>query len=322
MASSRGRARHMTSIRPGGKRVLSALALLVLIGIAGCAQVDKLKSRVGERLVPHRSARFIPAVPAVKSGDSASPALTTIINDQLQRGHYAEGERALRRHLARHPDDRAAQAMLRQLTVDPERMLGRSARNYIVRTDDSYSSLADRYLGDPSLFLVLARYNHSVNPSKLRKGETVRIPLAAARASTLPEVAAHSAENAGPTASATPSTASSLGADIEMPAAKATRLQRESLALLDQGHKDQALARMDQALRIDPHLQPSGSQAASLRQQLLATYHQRAIVLYRNQQLDPAIDLWDHVLAIDPDYERAVVYRERARELKQRLKQY
>jgi tetratricopeptide (TPR) repeat protein len=54
---------------------------------------------------------------------------------------------------------------------------------------------------------------------------------------------------------------------------------------------------------------------------LLGSYHERAVVLYRDQQLDQAIALWDHVLAIDPSYERAVIYRARAVELQQRLKQ-
>jgi tetratricopeptide (TPR) repeat protein len=54
---------------------------------------------------------------------------------------------------------------------------------------------------------------------------------------------------------------------------------------------------------------------------VLNNYHQRAIVLYRDQKLDQAIALWDHVLAIDPGYEAATVYRTRALELKHRLKQ-
>ncbi|HTM29615.1 MAG TPA: LysM domain-containing protein, partial [Rhodanobacter sp.] len=60
----------------------------------------------------------------------------------------------------------------------------------------------------------------------------------------------------------------------------------------------------------------------ALRSQLLDSYHERAIVLYRDQQLDQAIVLWNRVLAIAPGYEPAVVYRARALELKQRLRQY
>ena len=306
-------------------RLLSALALLAMLGIVGCAQVDKLKSRVGEQLAPHRTTRFIPTVETAQAGDPGTSSLATIINAQLQHGHYAEGEHALRRYLAQHPGDRSAQAMLRQLTVDPDQMLGHSSRNYVVQADDSYSSLAARYLGDPSLFLVLARYNDSANPSRLRKGETVRLPLAAANTSTMPEASAPGANDIHRTEPSTPSAPladTSSVAGTETPAAKARRLQRESAVLLSQGHKEQALARLDGALLINPRLQPTGPEVASLRQQLVVTYHQRAIVLYRNQQLDPAINLWDHVLAIDPGYEPAVVYRTRARELKQRLKQY
>jgi len=105
-------------------------------------------------------------------------------------------------------------------------------------------------------------------------------------------------------------------------AAKARRLQDESLALLHKGQRTQALERMDQALDVDPGLPPDGADAKALRKQLVSVYHQRAIVLYRDQQLDQAISLWNRVLAIEPDFEPATVYRARALELKQRLKQY
>ena len=40
---------------------------------------------------------------------------------------------------------------------------------------------------------------------------------------------------------------------------------------------------------------------------------------YRKQNLDKAIDLWDRVLALDPNHELAKLYRARAVELKVRL---
>ncbi len=301
------------------------LSLLATLGVAGCAQVSKLKSRVGGHLGPHQTAQPASVAATAQTGDSGRSSLATISNDQLQHGRYAEGERALHRYLGQHPGDQSAQAMLRQLTIDPEKMLGRSSRNYVVQADDSYSSLATRFLGDPNLFLILARYNGSTNPSRLRKGETVRIPLSAPDISATPEESAREAnrnQDAERNAARAPLAGSSSVAGTETPTARAKRLQKESVALLAQGHKQQALAHLDEALLIDPHLQPTGPEAASLRQQLVVNYHQRAVVLYRNQQLDSAISLWDHVLAIDPGYEPAMVYRARARELKQRLKQY
>jgi tetratricopeptide (TPR) repeat protein len=282
--------------------LLTAVALVAL-GVSGCAPPRGYSSVV---VTPSQSRTVSPA-------PSREPSLAAIISNQLQLGHYAEGEHALQQYLKQHPGDRAAQAMLRQLVVDPRQVLGERWRAHVVQLGDSYSTLAGRYLGDPNRFLILARYNGSTNPSMLRAGETLRMPLPAGA-------------EAGATAAAESSAAATMPTAIvrgsESPAAEARRLQSEGVSLLGQGHKDQALARLDQALAIDPRLKPAGAGATALRTQLLDSYHERAIVLYRDQQLDQAIALWDRVLAIAPDYEPAIVYRTRARELKQRLKQY
>lgn len=312
-AGSMEQVHGMTTMRPPGcgrSGAARALLILVLLGVSGCAQVDQVKSRLGQRFGEHGSATFVPAATRTAPASAEPASLASIVNEDLQRGHYDAGEKALRRYLAVHPADHAAQALLRQLTADPEQVLGRSWHAHLVQAGDSYSTLAARYLGDPGRFLILARYNGSNNPSILRVGTTVRVPASA----TGPAPAAADAAAAEHTpAEATP--------PVESTSAKASRLQKESLALRDQGHPQQALDRLGQALAIDPQLKPSGAGAVALRQQLLASYHQRAIVLYRDQQLDPAIALWNRVLAIEPGYEPARVYRTRALELKQRLKQ-
>ena len=292
------------------------LPLLVLAGLAGCAQVSTLKNKVDDRLSGSPRVSVERAAPEAAADTAPPPSLGAIINDDLQRGRYDEGGRALRRYLAANPGDRAAQSMLHQLTADPVHELGARSRSYTVQPGDSYSTLAARYLGDAQHFLILARYNGSANPSVLRKGQTLRLPLAAASSGTPPPATAANADTVAPVA------ADAASVPGESTAAKARRLQRASVSLLEQGRKDQALAQLDEALSLDPRLKPSGPQAAAMRQQLLTAYHQRAIVLYRDQKLDPAIALWDHVLAIDPSYEPAVVYRARALELKQRLKQF
>jgi tetratricopeptide (TPR) repeat protein len=288
---------------------LVLVGLLAAGGLAGCAQLRQLKSRLTRQdrpavvVTPARA----PEVPRA-TADEPPPPLASIVNDQLQLGHYDEGERQLRRYLEVHPDDRVAQATLRQLTVDPEEALGHASRHYVVQPGDSYSTLAARYLGDGARFLILARYNGSTNPSMLRVGQTLRLPASRLASRTAPE---------GPVR-APPAAAST---DVSG-ATKARRLQDESLALLHQGQRTEALERMDEALDVDPSLPPSGADAKALRMQLVSVYHQRAIVLYRDQQLDQAISLWNRVLAIEPDFEPATVYRARALELKQRLKQF
>jgi tetratricopeptide (TPR) repeat protein len=261
-------------------------------------------------------------IPAAVAEPVSDLSLAEIIDTQLQRGHYTEGEQSLHHFLAQHPGDRRAKAMLHQLTANPERWLGRQSQAHVVQAGESYSSLAGRYLGDPRLFLILARYNHSTNPSLLRVGETVQLP-STARTSAPAAAGADGADQdaAAAAAGSAPTTAPETAPANESSSAKAQRLQRESVALLAQGHKEQALARLDQALTVDPQLKPDGSQAVKLRKDLVTSFHQRAIVLYRDQRLDQAIALWDRVLAIDPTFEPAIVYRTRALELKHRLKQ-
>ena len=288
------------------RRALLALSLLAL---AGCARVSVIRSEVGKALGDTPAPKAAPAE-TVRDSDLMPPA--TVVNTYLQYGRYADGERHLRQYLARYPGDRAAQGLLRQLTADPREALGAASRNYVVQPGDSYSTLAARYLGDASRFLILARYNGSDDPSALHVGDTVRLPTAPSRAPAADTLVVRASADdllAAPAGNAVPAANPS----------DALRLQSESTALLRQGRKTDALARLDQALKLDPHLKPAGDQA--LREQLLSTYHERAVLLYRDQKLDQAIALWDHVLEIDPGYERAVIYRARAVELKQRLKQ-
>lgn len=291
----------MASTQVLTKRVLTAGWLMAALAASGCAQLSTFKSKV---ISTPTSQSSTSTSSTTASGSSVDLSLTAIINDQLQMGRYAEGEKSLRRYLKQHPDDRLAQNLLRQLTVDPQQALGASSRSYAVQSRDSYSTLAARFLGDGNQFLILARYNNSPNPSMLRAGQVLRLP---ASARNTPAAAAPLVTD----------TVASSGS----PAMQARRLQDQSLVLLGQGHRDDAVSRYDQALSLDPTLKPSNGDAAGLRTQVLNNYHERAIVLYRDQKLDQAIALWDHVLAIDPGYEAATVYRTRALELKHRLKQ-
>lgn len=278
------------------QRHLRLLCLLALAGLAGCATTSAKKTVV----TPPPPAPVVAPPPAPKPRPVLS--LREIVARYLQHGRYADGEQALQDLLAAHPEDRAAKAMLHQLIVNPEREMGAHSRSYVVQPGDSYSTLAARYLGSAQRFLILARYNHADDPSRLRVGQTLRLPLAHGEAA--------------------PAEAAPAKAPAETDVAKADRLQQAAATLLAQGHKDKALVQMDSALSLDPHLKPSSAPLAALRQQLIGAYHQHAIVLYRDQKLDAAIALWDHVLAIDPGYEPATVYRARALELKQRLKQF
>ena len=157
-------------------------AMVLAVGLSGCAtQLDEFRDQFREDFGGEGGllSRFIGSGEPEAEPEPAPVedvrSLSAILDD-LQEGKYAEGEASLRRYLEKHPDDNAARAVLRQLTEDPEAMLGRQSHRYVVKRGDSWSALAARILGDPGLFLVLARYNDSGNPSDLRVGQVVRLP--------------------------------------------------------------------------------------------------------------------------------------------------
>jgi tetratricopeptide (TPR) repeat protein len=272
----------MTSgkLSSGSYRLLRHALLLLPMAMAtlaavGCAPLSKNRARVSVQRYPS-GAEKSPVAAARGNASSLAP----IINEKIQRGYYAEGERALRQYLVEHPGDGAAQAMLHQLTVDPTQMLG---------------------------------YNGSRNPSDLRLGQTLRMPLSKPGAGAVVSDTSPTSETAAPQ--------TEVITDAS-PSEKARLLQDESVVLFKEGRKQDALERLDHALLIQPNLKSNGAIASSLRKQLVANYHEQAVVLYRDQKLDSAIALWDRVLAIDPGFEPAVIYRTRALELKQRLKQF
>lgn len=286
--------------RPSMLPAALAWAPLLLV-LGGCAQLQGLI---------HPQQKVVAAPPVPPPAPLAAPApppvelhpLAWIVNQQLQHGHYQDGERYLRRYLEAHPGDHAAEALLHQLTDDPRQRLGAPAEVHVVQAGESFSTLARRYLGDGNLFVILARYNGSDDPSRLWVGEKVKLPK------TRRDVARAN--------SRTP-----VAAPADPVATRSQALQRESLSLLRSGQENLALAKLDSALKEDPGLASDGAGADSLRRQVVSTCHERAIVLYRDQKLAPAIALWDRVLEIEPGYEPAIAYRARALELQRRLKQ-
>lgn len=326
---------------------------LLATGLSGCAQFGEFEAQIKRDLGESGGllARFVGSEPEPDPEPAEVEdvrSLNAILAD-LQKGDYQGSERALNRYLDRHPDDMAARAVLRQLTEDPEAMLGRESHRYVVQPGDSYSALAARSLGDPGLFLILARYNDSRNPSDLRVGEVLRLPgeprseepaegdgdqptpegepamaeppaapvptRRTVAALSLPEDRLSSVNEPPREDVAVAETADDSDAGPD----QAERLQQEGLALFDDGRQEEALARFDAALAIEPGLEPAGSRAEELRGRLVNRHHEQAILRYRNQDLDEAIDLWDRVLSIDPDFEPARTYRARARELQRRL---
>ena len=225
------------------RRILPVVLAGAMLALAGCSSLQALKKRVGHALGVHKpevtttpASEIKPSKPPTADARKEPvPSLREIVNRQLQQGHYRVGRKQLQRYLAEHPDDRAARDLWRQLTVDPNKLLGKRSRVHVVQSGESYSTLAARYLGSASRFLALARYNHAENPSVLNLGQRIRIPAVSAD-QLKARMAATSTEHA-PAAARTDAADVTDAAATPAPAPlpRAQQLQQQSLALLDRG---------------------------------------------------------------------------------------
>lgn len=92
-------------------------------------------------------------------------------------------------------------------------------------------------------------------------------------------------------------------------------------ALEQAGAPEEAQAAYARALELDPDLAAAREAARLLRRSRVETLHQQALTAWRDRRVGPAIERWEQVLEIDPEFEPARVYLERARRLRERLEE-
>lgn len=94
----------------------------------------------------------------------------------LHEGKSIEAKAALLRALDLKPKFEEAKKLLKQIDTDPVEFFGNEFFSYAIAEGESLSIVAKRYLDDPFLFYILARYNDIENPSRIIIGQTIKIP--------------------------------------------------------------------------------------------------------------------------------------------------
>ena len=207
----------------------------------------------------------------------------------LEQGQEEQAAAELQRVLRQEPNHRLANSLMRQIREDPQVLLGRESFNYRVQPGESLSRISQRFLGDIYLFYGLARYNGIKVPRQLHGGQQIKIPgkappPGAAPAPSPPAPAPPPPAPApAPAPPAPPPTAPPPPPPPPDPAAEAARLERE-------------------------------------RKDAIARHTRSARAAYAKQDLDGAIAAWDRVLELDPNNGTAKLERQKAIELKERLK--
>lgn len=306
----------------------------------------------------------------------------------IEAGRYEKARDLLEWLMEQGRGDATVRFLLRQLVVPPEQQLPGPYRELELPAGDSLAQVAARELGNPMLFVVLARLNEIEVPRNVPVGTVLRLP------EPEPEPEAAEVADAEPTPAPAETTADDLLTvadylrasgqpdqalallrhallESEPPPGLQEQVVERSLerveALVDQGEFEQAEATLKAAREVVSAPGPASSlqralattearalmqqargqreqgdlkrahdlarrareRARSLeaaealyldiREQYRRETHERALLAWRERDVDLAIRSWQELLNRVPEFNAARIYLKRAEELRRRL---
>lgn len=117
-----------------------------------------------------------PSGPVSAAAQQQAQTLAKAAVELLERGKEDEAKAELQTALNTDPNNKLAQNLMRQITVDPVATLGKDSFAYTVRSTDTLSLIAGRFLNDIFSFYILARYNDIKVPRQLHGGQMIKVP--------------------------------------------------------------------------------------------------------------------------------------------------
>lgn len=98
------------------------------------------------------------------------------------------------------------------------------------------------------------------------------------------------------------------------------QFSQTALSLTEKKQIDTAYDNLLKSYQLDAAYSSSLETFLSAREPVTEIMHQKALKLYRNQQLKPAMTIWNKILAIKPNDDLALVYTSRVKNLQEKLK--
>lgn len=95
----------------------------------------------------------------------------------LEKGEAGQAKAELEAYLAVLPNSKVAQDLVRQIDAPASEYFPAASRDITLGTGDSFSVLAQKYLGSYYQFYALAKYNGVAVPRDVSAGRKIRIPL-------------------------------------------------------------------------------------------------------------------------------------------------
>ena len=253
----------------------------------------------------------------------------------LETGNEEAAKRELHRALALDAQNALAQNLTRQIGADPVTVYGRESFAYTVRSGDTLSLVAERFMKDKYLFYALARYNDIKVPRLVASGQVLRVPGKAPPAVDArpreprpanPDVA----QRPAPPQPSAPAPQAQPQAQVQVQPAEASPAppavvapspgevaMRKAAAAEKAGNLVQART---EYLIAASHSQPgAAAKAEASRKSLVTQYSTEARRRLARQDLDGALAQWQQALALEPDNAVALREAEHVRYLKAQL---
>jgi len=267
--------------------ILVGFGLLVL---AGCAQLGG-SSKADSALQQPDSALQQPVAPYVpKQGLSAQQRIREALM-LLEEGDESAARVEVVLYLQQQPRSELGQDLLRQINLPAADYFPTDYRKIELASGQSLSNISNEYLGSVYKFHALAKYNMIAEPRKLAAGQTIRIPL------TDKALAVFESQDSG-----------SVDAAVDDPA-EDSLIETEVVEAVETESAEIVEVETVEVNEVEIVAAPD-----------VEKMHREALNAYRAQDLSKAIDLWDQVLAVDPGYENASLYRAQAIQLQNKLR--
>jgi len=95
---------------------------------------------------------------------------------QLELGEAGQAEAELDAYLLERPEGKVATELKQQINLSPEEYYPSESFEVTLKSGESLSTLAQKYLGTAYQFYALAKYNDIDKPNELKAGQLIRIP--------------------------------------------------------------------------------------------------------------------------------------------------
>lgn len=311
---------------PAAALVLSAIVVAVLTGCGSkTPKPEAAPAPAQSTTLPPLSSTssqpplLVPAQPPTPAAQQQAQKTAQGVIDLLEGGNEEQARKELQLALSLDPNNKLALNLMKQMTEDPVATLGKESFPYVVRSGDTLSRIAGRFLGDIYSFHILARYNNIKVPRQVGAGQTLRIPGKAPPPAALNEPARPAPPRVEPApAAAAPPPPPPPPPPVAETVSPAETAFRSGDAASKAGMLEKALSDYKKAAALGHPA--AAAQADATAKRLVDIHSRNAMAAMARQDLDGAVRSWDRVLEIEPDNETARLEKQKALRLKDKVK--